>query len=157
MKVTYVYPYLCRDIVYIPTLYRAEAGFHVARDPVCVLGVADTAALQETILAYWRKGNTTIPTPPPRGGGKPAILKHTPFRSYSAFEDVAIPWSLGAFEDGRYEISIWRKQQPRGWTIDMDRIIKLPPGTTFEEAAGRAVTEIQAKARELRGAASVSD
>ena len=93
--------YLRKGIVYVPTLARTTAGFHLVVGPVAVVPVSQAAELHEVFREKIAKGNPAVPTPARNDPGDEAVmLKPAGVKSWSAFERGAMTWSIGE-KDGK--------------------------------------------------------
>lgn len=129
-------------MVYVPTVAQAEAGPRLGIDPVAVVSVTDTEALQRAIKEAMSKGNPIIPAVTRDTFPKPVVLKYAKVKSWSAFERGTLLWTIVA-KAGNYEIKPGRKRPDRGWEDDPEKIESLPPGTTLDEVAKRVVVLVQ--------------
>lgn len=126
--------YLKKGTAYVPAVGQAEAGFYTEIEPVSVVPVTDSGALQSAIKNAISKGNPIVPTPP--RAEKPVVLKYANVKSWSAFEKDTLTWKI--FEKaGRYEIKPGRRHPDGGWEDDLNRIESLPAGATLDDVAGR--------------------
>ncbi len=129
--------YLRNDVVYVPTVAQTEAGFYLGVEPVDVVPVANTEALQRAIWRAMNTGNPKIATP--ARGSFPNV------KSWPIFEKNALFWSV-AEKDGSYEICRGRKRADRGWEDDPAQIQKMPPGLGLQEVSRRIASLVQAAA-----------
>ena len=133
-------------MVYVPTVAQAEAGGHLGYfmniDPVEVVSVAETEALQRAIKEAMSKGNPVVPAPTRATFPKPVMLKYAKVKSWSAFEKGTLPWTIEE-KSGVYQIKPGRRRPDRGWEEDPTKIESLPPGTTLDEVAKQVIALIQ--------------
>ena len=132
--------YLRNGIAYVPTLARAEAGFHTDIEPIHAVPAADKEALQHAIQQVMSSGNPRVPTPP-RTAPSP-LLKYAGVKSWPKFEKNALHWAILG-KGGVYQIKPGRKAKPRGWEDDVEKIETFPPGTTADEVIKRLIVLVQ--------------
>src|SRR4051812_3004597 len=77
--------YIFDGTILIPTVYRADNGFDLAREPVLVLPLADRQSIVPFFAAAIAMGNPPTPTPPREELGKAFIHKYSTARSNSEF------------------------------------------------------------------------
>jgi hypothetical protein len=142
MKLNVWHLYLRNGMVYVPTMAQAEAGPRLDIDPVEVVSVTDTEALQRAIKEVMSKGNPVIPAVTRDTFPKPVVLKYAKVKSWSAFEKGTLLWTIEE-KSGIYQIAPGRKRPDRGWEDDPEKIESLPPGTTLDEVAKRVVALVQ--------------
>jgi hypothetical protein len=146
MKLNVWHLYLRNGMVYVPTVAQAEAGGHLGYfmniDPVEVVSVAETEALQRAIKEAMSKGNPVVPAPTRATFPKPVMLKYAKVKSWSAFEKGTLPWTIEE-KSGVYQIKPGRRRPDRGWEEDPTKIESLPPGTTLDEVAKQVIALIQ--------------
>lgn len=134
--------------VYIPTVAKTKAGFHIAGEPVAVVPVTDADALRRAVREAMAKGNPAISTPT-RETFPPSVLpKYTGDRSWSAFMRGVSEWEIYE-KDGKYQLTPWVKD-PEGsqsWVPDTAHKITFPPGTTVDQVIDRMIAILQAAAR----------
>lgn len=132
--------YLRKGTAYVPTVAQTEAGFYSDIEPVDVIPVTDSAALENAIKVAMSKGNPIIPTPTRAAFPKPVVLQYAKVKTWSAFEKDARHWTI-LEKAGNYQIEPGRKRPDgKGWEADPDRVESLPPGTTHDEVARRVAT-----------------
>jgi hypothetical protein len=132
--------YLRKGTAYVPTVAQTEAGFYTDIEPVAVVPVTDSAALENAVKVAMSKGNPVVPTPTRAAFPKPVVLQYAKVKSWSAFEKDALNWTV-VEKAGSYQIEPGRKRSDgRGWEADPDRIESLPPGATYDEIARRVAT-----------------
>jgi hypothetical protein len=139
--------YIRNGTAYVPTVAQAQAGGHLGYfmeiDPVAVVSVTDTEALQRAIKEVVSKGNPIVPAPPTRAAfPKPVVLKHAKVKSWSAFAEGTLPWTI-VEQSGNYQIKPKRRRSDKGWEDDPTRIESLPFGTTIDEVVQRLVAMVQ--------------
>jgi hypothetical protein len=129
--------YLRKGTAYVPTVAQTEAGFYTDIEPVAVIPVTDSRALEIAIKVVMNKGNPIVPTPTRAAFPKPIVLEYAKVKSWSAFEKDALNWTI-VEEAGNYKIKPARKRADGiGWEADPDRVEALPPGTTHDDIARR--------------------
>lgn len=135
--------YLRNGIVYVPTVAQAESGGHLGYfmdiDPVEVVAVADTEALQFAIKKVMSKGNPIVPAPTRATFPKPVVLKYAKVKSWSAFEKGTLNWAIEE-KGGIYQIKPGRRRSDRAWEDDPGGIESLPPGTMLDTVAQRVAS-----------------
>lgn len=135
--------YLRNGIAYVPTVAQAESGGHLGYfmdiEPVIVVPATERETLKRAIIERMIKGNPIVPAPTRDGFPKPILPKYANVKSWSAFENNALLWTISK-KDGDYNISPQRKRPDRGWEDDLERLESLPPGTTLDAAAERLAT-----------------
>jgi hypothetical protein len=137
--------YLRKGLVYVPTVAQTEAGFYLGIEPVDVVPVADTEALQRAIWRAINAGNPKIATPTRAYFPEPVLLRYANVKSWPVFERSALFWSV-AKKNGSYEISRGRKRSDRGWEDYPAQIQTMPPGSGLHEISHRIASLIQASA-----------
>jgi hypothetical protein len=137
--------YLRKGLVYVPTVAQTEAGFYLGVEPVDVVPVANTEALQRAIWRAINTGNPKVATPTRANFPEPVLLRHADVKSWPAFERNALFWSV-AEKDGSYEICRGRKRADRGWEDDPAQTQKIPSGLGLHEISHRIASLIQAAA-----------
>src|SRR5215469_14412172 len=123
--------YLRRNTVYIPTVAKTEAGYHMGVDPVSTVSVSDFDALQAAIVKVINRGNPSVPTPTRATFPQPVVLKHAGLKSWATFEKDATYCKITE-KDSRYRIVQGRRRADRGFEDDPDKIELLPLGATVE-------------------------
>jgi hypothetical protein len=132
--------YLRKGTAYVPTVAQTEAGFYMDIEPVAVVPVTDSWALENAVKVAMGKGNPIVPTPTRAAFPKPVVLVYAKVNSWSAFEKDAMNWTI-VEKAGGYEIKPGRKRPDgKGWEADSDRVESLPLGTTHDEIARRVAT-----------------
>jgi hypothetical protein len=134
--------YLRNGTVYVPTVAQTEAGFYLGIEPVHVVPVGDTEAVQRAIYQAISKGNPLVATPTRANFPKPVILRYANVKSWSTFEKNALFWSV-VEKDGAYKICRGRRRPDRGWEDDPTRIDEVPPGAGLDEVAQRVAVTVQ--------------
>ena len=134
--------YIRDGTAYVPVVARTEAGFYMDIDPVAVIRVTDTEGLQRAIKDAMSKGNPIVPTPTRATFPKPVVLKHTKFKTWSAFGTGAECFEI--CEKGNiFQIQQAQKTPSGGWEDNPAKIESLPPGTTPADVARRVVAMVQ--------------
>jgi len=134
--------YLRKGIVYVPTVAQTEAGFYLGVEPVDVVPVANTEALQRAILRAIKTGNPKIATPTRANFPEPVLLRYANVKSWPVFEKNALFWNV-AEKNGLYEIYRGRKRADRGWDDDPAQIQRIQPGLGLHEICDRIASLIQ--------------
>jgi len=138
--------YLRKNVAYIPTTAKTEAGYWLAVEPVDVAPVANAEALHRLLLKAIGRGNPVVKTPTRQNFPPPVMGRYCGMKSLSAFERTAALWGISVRDDS-YVICPWRRStQHRGaWEEDYERSTVLPLTTPFEhvvrEAAEQAFNE----------------
>ncbi|QQO21022.1 hypothetical protein JJB98_14395 [Bradyrhizobium diazoefficiens] len=135
--------YLRNRTVFIPTVAETDAGFYLDEDPVEVVSVTDTEALQHAVKQVIGRGNPKVPTPTRAAFPKPVVLKYARVKSWPAFERGCLYWTI-VKKDGVHHLIQGRKRADRGWEDDPERIESLPPGAGIDEVAQRVTSSVQA-------------
>lgn len=138
--------YLRRDTVYVPTVAKTEAGYHMGIDPVRTASVSDSDALQAAIAEAMNRGNPIVPTPTRAAFPRPAVLKYAGLKSWATFGRDASYWKITE-KDGAYRIVQGKRRADRGWEDDPEKTELLPPGATVETVARRLVALLQSAQR----------
>ncbi len=134
--------YLRKNIVYLPTMARTEAGIYSGIDPVTVVPVTDAGAFTVAIRETMARGNPIIPTPKRDSWPEPVVLKYAKVKSWTAFEKDASIWTVEE-KAGIYHISPGRRHPDGGWEDDPVRIETFPKGATIDDVARRVVALVQ--------------
>src|SRR5688572_21248607 len=77
--------YLRKGMAYVPTVAQTGAGFYTNIEPVAVVPVTDSGALENAIKIAMSKGNPIVPTPTRDAFPKPVVLEYAKVKSWSAF------------------------------------------------------------------------
>ncbi|MFA6295296.1 MAG: hypothetical protein WC666_02630 [Candidatus Paceibacterota bacterium] len=141
--------YLRKDIVYIPTTGRTDAGFYINIDPVNVIHVTDTEVLHSSIKNMLDKGNPQIPTPTRNTFPKPVLLNYVKVKSWAQFEDGAICFEV--FEkDGLYKIQQMKKSESKGWEDNPTNAETFTSQTEVDTIVQKIVELIQSKSENIK-------
>lgn len=128
--------YLRKGVVFVPTVARTEAGYYMGIEPLRVVPVDDSAAVQAAIKDAMSAGNPIVPTPTRANFPESNLLKYAKVRSWSAFEKNALNWTIDE-NAGIYKICPGRRHPEGGWEDDPERIETLPADATIEQVARR--------------------
>ena len=134
-----------RDVAYIPTSARTEAGFYLEVEPIEMAKVNDTEGFREAVKAALSRGNPKMATPKREGYGKPPILKYAKVKSLSQMERESSFWGITE-NNGNYEFGPYKRRPDRGWEEDPSRIVKIAPASTIDEVVEQIVKAIQLSA-----------
>lgn len=134
--------YIRNGTAYVPTVAQTEAGFFLDVDPVAVVPVTDTEALQNALKLSIDRGNPRVPTPTRAAFPKPVVLKYAKVKSWAAFEKGCSNWTI-VQQDGCYQIKRGRKRPDSGWEDDAGQIEALPVGIGIDEIAQRVTSSVQ--------------
>ena len=134
--------YLSNRTAFVPTVAQTDAGFYLEVDPVEVVSVTDTEALQHAVKHAIGRGNPKVPTPTRAAFPKPVVLKYAKAKSWPAFERGSLYWTV-VEKDGVYHVIQGRKRPDRGWEDDPEQIEALPPGTGIDGVAQRVASSVQ--------------
>lgn len=109
--------YIRKGKVFVPSQYRAEAGFYVSGDPVFVSDLSNMERIKQCIAQVMDRGCPVIPTPPIKQLEKWVVLKYAGVASVSAFEKGAFCWTIHK-DVASFRFGQVKKILPRGWETE---------------------------------------
>ena len=131
-----------RDVAYIPTSARTEAGFYLDVEPVGMAEINDTQRFREVLKAALSRGNPKIATPKREDYGKSPVLKYAKVKSWSQMERESSFWGITENQGG-YRFGPYKRRLDRGWEEDSNRIVNIAPTSTIDEVVEQIVKTIQ--------------
>ena len=135
-------------VVYVPSMAKTEAGFHMRQEPVAVVPAVNTEALRRALQDVMDRANPIIPTPKRDAFPPPVLPKYAGAKSWSAFMRGASEWSI-IEKEGCYRILPYRKDPDGGpgWVPDRKGQIDFPAGTKRDDVIDRMIAIVQDTAR----------
>jgi hypothetical protein len=121
-------------------------GFYRGVEPVVVVSGADVEALRDALRAMISRGNPAVPMLPRRKIPPPVLLKYAGVKSWSAFEQGMLAWTVKK-RDGAFRISGQTKNPDKMWRDDPEQLVKFPPGASVDDVVDRMVAILQDAAR----------
>jgi hypothetical protein len=85
--------YVFRNHVFIPTVAKTQAGYHLEIEPVEHLSLT-SPELPQVLGEVLKRGNPEVPTPSRANFPKPWMLKYRSAKSWKKFSEIADLWSL---------------------------------------------------------------
>lgn len=131
-----------RDVAYIPTCARTEAGFYFDIEPIEIARISNTDEFRKAIKAALSRGNPTVPTPRREDYGKTPILKYAKVKSWPQMERESSFWGITE-NNGSYEFGPYRRRSDKGWEEDTSRIVKIPSFAAMDGIVEQIVSEVQ--------------
>jgi hypothetical protein len=135
--------YTRNGIAYVPTAAKTEAGYFLDIEPVEIVSVGDRSALAQAIKRTIARGHPRIPTPTRATGfPKSIMLKYANIKSLRTFERTALSWHFSK-ADECFQIEQWQRGPEGGWVPDPAHTMRLPAGTSLDDAINRFTGLIQ--------------
>ena len=139
--------YLRKGIAYVPIMARVTAGYYMEQEPVVLVPVSNTQALQEALKTAIGRGNPMIPTPTRANMPPPLMPKYAGVKDWNTFARSAATWKISE-RNGAYQI-IRGKDAVRGrFDEDPERTVALPLGSTIDDVIERLIPLMQEAAHE---------
>ncbi|HWY61939.1 MAG TPA: hypothetical protein VNW15_08585 [Rhizomicrobium sp.] len=133
--------YVRRGKVFIPTQFKAEAGFYVSGEPVFVSDLSDLESTARSIAQILSRGCVTIPTPPVSKLEKWVVLRHAGVSSPAAFEKGASCWTVQK-DRATYRFGPVKKIYPRGWETEPEKPYLLSGNLNISDVAEEIARKI---------------
>ena len=134
--------YLKRGNVYVPTVVRLQSPVYMDVEPVAVVPVTDTAGLRKAFFDTIARKNDSVTPSIEQIRGRPAVLKYSRDRSWSAFQRGAADWHIDE-KNGNYRIVPHRTHAKGYWEEDPDQTIRFPSGTKIDRVIDRVIAILQ--------------
>jgi hypothetical protein len=112
--------YIRRGKVFIPTLFKTEAGFYVSGEPVFVSDLSDFGSTVRSITQVLDRGCQLIATLSVGKLEKWVVLRHAGVSSAAAFEKGTSCWTVHK-DYAMYRFGSVKKLSPRGWETEPER------------------------------------
>jgi hypothetical protein len=139
--------YLRMGLVYVPTTAMVQRGFYQIIEPVAVVPVPNTLAIQRALAETMERGNPKVPAPDPSDRTPPALVKYAGVKTWGSFVRNASVWGIDE-QEREFKILGYRRDPPKGWTRDKTKDETFPAGTSAAEAIDRMIAILQKAAAE---------
>jgi hypothetical protein len=134
--------YLKDSLVYIEAHAKSSTGGVRPVDPVEVVDVSDTASLKRSMCRVFLASTKFVEE---RVGSEVTVspvLKHTKFKTWSAFGKGAKVWTIMKFGNA-FSISFWLGFKSGGWLADPGNRITFEPEASLEQVCDRMIEILQ--------------
>ena len=142
--------YLRRGVVYLPTLGIIDKGYYSDIEPVAVVPLSNTEALQKALRDTVARGNPKVSSLGQSQRSPPVVLKYAGVKIWAAFARGTSTWGFGE-EKGALQIVGYRDSATGGWEQDPDNIESFPKNSTIDDVIERMIAILQAAAKKQSG------